>query len=154
MAKEQKKFNFLVFILLLLFLFPAGIIYAIVKAVQAYKSKHGNVSTNGYSAKLTGALIGVIFSILMAIIFRDEDGLILFIIIGIVALVLAGLAIAGNKTNKKIFNLLYLIVLVIYFILPLPIMMIQMTIALILCAPTTIGSIFGVVGVIKAFKAQ
>ena len=150
----KKKFNVVLFIVLLIFCCPVGLIYGIVGIVRAAGAKKGVVKADGFGAKMTGGIIGVVFSIIIALCFRGEDGVESFIGVGIAGLALILLAILNRKTNKKIFNLLYLVVLVIYFAIPLPIMMVQIVVGIFLATPTTIGSIFGLIGVMRGFKAK
>ena len=155
MEKKEKKFNVALFIVLLLFTGAVpGIIYGIVCAVRAYRRKKGIVNPDGFASKLTGGIIGVIFSVIIALCFWGEDGLMLFFAVGIAGLILMVLAILNKKTGKKIFNVLYLIALVVYFVLPFPIMMVQIVVGIFLSVPTVIGSIFGLVGTIRDFKTK
>lgn len=153
MAKKEKRFNVGLFIVLLLLtgVIP-GVIYGIVGAIRAYRKKKGIVNPDGFAAKITGGIIGLVFSIIIALCFWGED-IGTFICVGVAGVVLILLAILNKKTKKKIFNLLYLVALVIYFVLPLPIMMVQIAIGIFLAIPTTIGSVFGIVGVIRDFKS-
>lgn len=156
MEKKEKKFNVVLFIVLLLFtgVIP-GIIYGIVHAVRAL-GKKGLVKKDGFVAKLTFSIICLIYALVIGLIFGKEDGGFgIALVIGIPAIIFLVLSILGQKVNRKLFNIIYLCLLILVDVGTIIVApwLGGYVIGFFLMSPVLLSSIFGIVGVIRGLKA-
>ena len=101
---QKKKFNVVLFILLLFICVLPGIIYLVAYLTQP--STPRKYTHNGYVSKLICGIIWTLNSAIITIFIPFPGAL--FLLLGIGLIVLASL---GKKNNKKLYNIIYLVII-------------------------------------------
>lgn len=137
MAKNGKKMNVGLFIVLLIVFFPAAIVYAIVSNVESKP----NANLNGHKARMVTAILWILNSAGLMIIYW---------LYGLPTVVTGAVMLACELKNKNSKNKKLLIGYIVSFVLTIAV--VSYTGFIVYCIPAAVVSLVGLVGIYRGLK--